>query len=72
MTTITIELPAGPQEREAGEAAHRGSDAAPARLVAGAVGAGAVDLLGNAGLSITVPTTEHISPRTGTTERLHR
>ncbi len=44
-----VEGVAGPQEREAGEAAHQGSDAAPARLVADAVRAGAGNLLGDAG-----------------------
>ena len=65
-----VEGVAGPQEREAGEGAHRGGDAAPARLVADAVRAGASDLLGDPGFSIRVPTTEHIRSRTGTTEWL--
>ena len=53
-----VEGVAGPQERKAGEAAHQGSDAAPARRVADAERAGAGDLLGDPGFSIRVPTTE--------------
>ena len=43
---------AGPQEREAAEAAHQGSDAAPARRPADVVRAAAGDVLGDAGFSI--------------------
>ena len=53
-----IDSIAGPQEREAADAARQGSDAAPARPAADAVRAAAGDLLGDAGLKIRCSTTK--------------